>query len=254
MPLLARRLSSTGINNKPYKSQICIVIPVIIIDNNININNIITIIMIITMIFCRITKGVFMSNLSSTLGVDFQVKFISVLNSLYWAVIVTMITMIMIIMLMIMIIMLIIMIKRWKQSGWTTEISQSSSGTQQVNSYSAKGRNISSVFCLLSNQQWFTLLQKPCSGQERFRSVTKTYFRRADGVPNLFIFFCHSFYQHSNTNLLTSSVNTVVASICPPTYMHGVCSPIFVTRWCCSMTSPVTVLSVPFVTGSTVLM
>ena len=165
-----------------------------------------------------------------------------------------MITMIMIIMLMIMIIMLIIMIKRWKQSGWTTEISQSSSGTQQVNSYSAKGRNISSVFCLLSNQQWFTLLQKPCSGQERFRSVTKTYFRRADGVPNLFIFFCHSFYQHSNTNLLTSSVNTVVASICPPTYMHGVCSPIFVTRWCCSMTSPVTVLSVPFVTGSTVLM
>ena len=65
------------------------------------------------------------------------------------------------------------------------------------------------------------IISKPCSGQERFRSVTKTYFRRADGVPTLFIIILTTIHWQA---LLTV---TIVASICPPTHthaMHGVLS------------------------------
>ena len=86
----------------------------------------------------RITKGVFVNNLSSTLGVDFQVKTIRVDERN-------------------------IALQLWDTAGKKMH-------------HLARG----CTYALVHSTTFFL------TGQERFRSVTRSYFRRADGVMLLY--------------------------------------------------------------------
>ena len=118
-PLVARDLEATGPPDRTYK---------VVFAGDAAVGK--------TSFINRITKGIFLNNLSSTLGVDFQVKMLRVDERN-------------------------IALQLWDTAGIWIMIE---------------------IWFMYSSLVFMTFFP----GQERFRSVTRSYFRRADGVMLLY--------------------------------------------------------------------